>query len=86
MNTYYLKKFREKAYEKFGIRKNRILDGHYVVIYRLSGIIHCCCDTLESAIQSLYAKRRDYILELLEKERRRKIDNIDEINKQLAKL
>lgn len=84
MNIYYLKKFRKEAWEKYAVQK--YYNGDYVVVYRFSGIFYSFHKTLDEAIECLNKKRKEYILNLVEKQRGLSGKKIIKLNKQLAKL
>lgn len=84
MNIYYLKKFRKEAWERYAIRK--YYNGDYVVVYRFSGIFYSFHKTLDEAIECLHKKRKEFILDLVEKTREWRGKKLSDINKRLAKL
>lgn len=83
MNTYYLKKFRKEAWEKYAVQKHY---GDYVVVYRFSGLYYSFHQTLDKAIEDLKTIRKRFILGLVKKERELRSKKVTKLNKQLAKL
>lgn len=84
MNTYYLKKFRKEAWKKYAVQKH--YDGDYVVVYRFTGIYYSFHQTLDKAIEGLYKRRKEFILDLVEKEREWRSREVNKLNKRLAEL
>lgn len=79
MNTYYLKKFRKKAWQTIKIRANKYSRDRFNVINfdyddEQTGL------TIEAAKKVLRRERIEYIIRLCRREKRIKL------NKQLAKL
>lgn len=79
MNTYYLKKFRKKAWETIKIRSNRYYRDRFNVI-NLDDEEQQTGLTMEGAKKVLRRERIDYIIRLCRREKRIRL------NKQLAKL